>query len=707
MADKLNQPVNDLPSDHLAVEASDPLDMHSLDGQVYTVLKSRIERAIANQKEWWQQGKNLSEFISGEQWAADLKELLSPHNGWIRKTINKMKALRTGILSQVAYQNPKVTGLALRRTADAIGKSTVESTLINYSIFEADFQSQQKKAALDAASYGAGALQLCTNPEKGGIPTVKHRRMCDVVVDPDALTLEDAKWAAYRRTVNIFDARKEFDDKNIVSDQQRAIEAGQKMEGLAPAPEDETIEVWEVWCRADAIGFMDAVEQSARNKRKDESRLKGKDAPAFNRYLSEEGNRVFQLTLHHPKLLTDEPWPFILDNDMLPVWLVYLEEDADKLFPASVLQPAMGLQRAINTVFTCITTQAYTQARIKYAGDKQLLQDPKVMQGIRSAEVGTVVGVDGGSVGLTKIDFGQLNIAVIQLLKETDNFFNQITGYNEMFGGMQGARSAAEAVIREDRAQVNSSSMRQAFETGLKRILRGMSQIAKSTLSAKRVADLVGREEMGYVNPQTGAIDEDDTKNTLCVNWPYDDAKPEEIRRENFIELVVNSTRRANPQQEAQDLRGLIQDIIGLVGTYTQQGYRINKIRMARKLNYVFSRVLQAMGVADYKQMEITPEDLEIDDRLMPRGQTEAQMMDKFKQQQGQEKEAEATSNADAAAEAIAQQAGVPLEVAQTMLAGLTPEMVAALVQEIESSGTMQGGPMPMPMPGAVPGMGV
>lgn len=702
MADSLDKQVDDLPTDHTATEPAPHLDMHRLDGQVYTVLKNRIERAIDAQKEWVKKGILMREFMRGEQWAADLQAVINVKNGWIRKTVNKMKSLRTGIISQVAYQNPKVTALALRRTAETIGKATVESTLINLAIHECDFQSQQKKAAFDATCFGAGALQLCTNPEKAGLPQVKHRRMEDVVVDPDANCLEDAKWIAYRRNVNIFEARREFDDDSLVSDQRRASEAGITPEGIAPAPEDETIEIWEVWCRADAIGFMDADESSARNKAKDKL---GVDAPQFNRYLSEEGNRVFQISLNHNKVLSDEPWPFILDNDMLPIWLVYLEEKEDGILPESVLQPAMGLQRALNTVFTCIATQAYTQARIKYAADKQTLQDETVSKGLKSAEVGTILPTDGGTLGISKVDFGNLNIAVIQLLKETDNFFNQITGYNEMFGGMQGTRSAAEAVIREDRAQTNSSSMRQSFETGLKRVVRGMSQIAKSTMSEKRVADLVGREEMGYINPETGEVDDNDKLNTLCINWPYDDekrTKPEDIRRENFIELVVNSTRRSNPQQEAQDLRALIQDVIGLIGTYTQQGYRINTVTMARKLNYIFSRVLQAMGIADYKQMEIRPEDLSIDDRLMPRGQTEEQMFNKFKQKQAQETEQTNIANADAVAEAIAQQLGVPIEVAQTLMAGLTPEMVTSLVQEIESGGTMQGAPA-MPMPGAVP----
>ena len=702
MANEMDRPVDKLPTDHVPEGSPPELDPHKLGGQILAVLKNRIERAKKAQEKWVKNGLALRDFMDGDQWAADLKAIITVENGWVRKTVNKMKALRTGIISQVAFQSPKTVALPLRRTPSYIGQANVASTLINHSITESNFGTHQRKAALDALAFGAGFLQFTTDPERGGIAGVLHRCAEDVLIDPDATCPEDAKWVAWRSHVNIWAARHEYEQPSMVSDQAHAAEAGEKTEGIAPAPEDETVEVWEVWCRADAINFMDANTNSARNKVVD---ALPDDAPAALKYMTEEGNRVFHVSLRHGEILSDKPWPFILDHDMLPIWPVYLEESTNKVLPESPLKPAMGLQRALNTIFTFLTTQAYTTARIKYAVEKTIAQDEKAMKGLKSAEVGTGIGVDGGGMtGITPINMGQLNIAMIQLLKETNAFFDQITGYNEMFGGMQGARSAAEAVIREDRAQTNTSTMRQAFETGLKRIIRSMWQVSMSTLKAAKVANIVGREEMGYVNPETGEVDDDDAKNTVPINWPYEDFKPADIRRENFIEYVINSTQRSNPQQEAQDLRGLIQDVIGLIGTYTQQGYRIAPVRMARKLNYIYSRVLQTMGIADYKQMEITPEDLSIDDRLMPRGPTEDQMLAKARQQiEGEQKQATEESqaaNVDALAEAIAQQMGVPIEQAQTMLAGLTPEMMTALVQEIESQGTMPGGPMPQPAPG-------
>ena len=691
----LNTKTPELPSDFLSPDEPQPaLDTSVLEGQIYTVLKNRIERAKEAQESWWKAGKALRAFMEGDQWAADLSALMSPENGWIRKTVNKMKSLRTGIVAQVAFDSPKVVALPLRRTPEFIGKATVASTLLNHSIRESNVQLQQKKAALDALAFGAGFMHLCTDPERGGIPGLQWRSSEDVAVDPDAKTIEDAKWVAYRRTVNVFHARKEFDEPSLVSDQQTMKGKGVEVKGIAPAPEDETLELWEVYCRADAIGFADADENNKKNAVKDGV---SKDSPAMLRYVTEAGNRIFQISLTHNKILSDKPWPFILDHDLLPIWPVYLEESTHTILPESVLKPAMGLQRALNTVYSFIVTQAYTISKIKFSADKQVVQDEKVMKGLKSAEVGSILPVDGGMLGIQQINMGQLSIAMIQLLNQTDQFFNQITGYMEMFGGMEGARSATEAGIREERAQTNTSTMRQAFENGLKRLIRGMWQVAMSTMSAGKVADIVGREEMGYVNAQTGAIDDDDNLNTTPINWPYDNAKPAEIRRENFVAYVINSTRKPNPRQEAQDLRGIMQDLMGLIGSYTQQGYRIAPTRMARKTNYVFSRILQAMGVIDFKQMEILPEDLSIDDRLMPRGPTEEQMLAKFEGQQQEQAQEAAVGNTEAVAEALAQQTGMPLEVAQTMLAGLSPEQVTALTQVIEQGGSMQGGPQ-MPM---------
>jgi hypothetical protein len=682
MTENLNEKVDSLPSDALEQgEAAPDLDMHVLDGQIYTVLRNRIQRAMKKQQPWWDAGRARREFMDGKQWEADLAALLSPKNGWIRKVVNKMRALRTGLISQIAFQKPRVTALPLRRVPDFIGKATVASTLINHSIRETGFASHQKKAALEAMAFGAGALRLCTNPEKGGIAGVEHVCIEDVVFDPDAKTIEDAKWVAYRFPLNIFVARKEYNCESLLSDRQHAKANGADVSKDEIAPEDETVEIWEIWCRADAINFADAEENSERNKVKDSLTDK---APAMLKYLTEEGNRVFHISLNHNKILKDEPWPFILDNDMLPIWPMYLEESPHCLLPESVLEPAVGLQRALNTQLTFLITQAYVTARIKFSADKGTLADPQVQKGLKSAEVGTIVGTEGGQLGINPINLGGLNLAMLELFKQVDYQFNQITGYAEMFGGMQGTRSAAEAVIREDRAQTNSSTMRVAFETGLERLIRGMWQISMSTLSHKKVADIVGREEMGYVNSE-GVVDADEEKNIVPINWPYDKATPAEIRRENFIEYVVNSTRRSNPQQEVQDLNTLMQNLIGLIGTYTQQGYRISPVRMARKLNYILSRILQAMGMADYKQMEITPEDLSIDDRLMPRGQTEEQMLAKLQKQQAEEAEQADVAGIDGITEYMAQSGADPAAV-QAQLAQLTPEMRKVLIQAIEGA---------------------
>lgn len=660
----------------------EPIDIHTLDGQIYTVLKNRVERGKANQKEWWAAGKKIRSFIKGVQWDDDSKAMFSPENGWIRKNLNKMKALETGLLSQVAFQSPKVAALPLRRNPSHIGAANVDSTLINHSLKEGGFDASQKRMAKDALHFGAGFGQVGTNPEKGGIPTILWRAATDVVVDPDAVCIEDAKWIARRETLNVHAARKKFDDLSIVSDQQhdRENNPNHKPEGIAKAPEDETIEVWEIWCRADAINFMDASEADARNKVKDSL---PDDAPAFLKHLTENGNRVFRISLNHPKLLSDAPWPFVIDNDMLPIWPVYLDLDTEEVLPPSPLLPAQELQRSLNTAYTFLMTQAYTTARIKFVGDKAQLSQENVTAKLKSPMVGDLIGIEGGMLNIQPLNFGPLNNAMVQVYKESDNQFVMITGFNEIFGGMQGTRSATEASIRESRAQTNSSTMRAAFEIGLDRMTRAMDQIAHSTLKADKVADIVGREEMGYVNPETGLVDDDEKLNKKAVNWD-DDMTPEEIRRENRIELVINSTRRVNQEQVVTDMRNLITDLMGLVSAYTQQGYRINKTRMARKINYVFSRLLQAMGLPDFKQIEVLPEDLEIDDRLMPRGKTEQQLLQQFEERKAQEAQEADQGNVEGITEFFTQFQGMPPEVIQEQLAQLTPEMRASLVQMLE-----------------------
>lgn len=663
----------------------EPLDLLRLDGQIYSVLKSRIERACKHQQDWWDKGLATRKFIKGDQWAADLAKIFTGENGWIRKSVNKMKALETGLISQIAFQQPKNTALPLGRLPSAIGAANVETALINLAYTECDFDTQQMKIAKDALHFGAGFGQVGTNAEKSGLTQVLWRPAEDVVFDPDAKEVESATWCARRFKMNVHAARKKYNDKSIVSEQEsNRLNSKKDDRDKLPqvAPEDETVEIWEVWCRADALEFMDAKEYDARNKAKDNV---NDDAPEFLKYLSKNGNRMFHVCLNHPKLLKDSKWPFIIDNNLLPIWPCYLEVDTETILPPSALEAAKGLQRAMNTIFTFLTTQAYVTARIKFVGDKSQLANEEVKNRIDSPIVGDLVGVEGGHLNLQPLNLGNLNTAMTQLFKMTVDQFDTVTGFNEIFGGMQGTRSAAEAVIRDSRAQTNSSMMRATFMAGIKRINRMMLQVAHSTLKADKVALFVGREEMGYINPETGAVDADDRKNTLAVNWD-DKMTPEQIRRENRIEIVTNSTQRTNPQQEVSDMRLLVQDLTGLISVYTQQGYRINQTRMARKLNYVFGRLLQALGIADYKQMEVTPEDLSIDDRLMPRGQTEEQMFAKFKQKEDERREMEDADNAGGLAAFLESVQGMSPEEAQTLVAQISPEQRVALVQALQGS---------------------
>lgn len=691
----------DLPSavtrivNQTAADASNPHgvppdhDPNRLDSQIYTVLKNRIDRGVVKQTPWWENGLKMRGFINGNQWSADFKKVINRKNGWIRKSINKMKALQTGLLSQVAFQQPKIVGMPTKRGPAAIGEANVDSTLMNYGIVECDFETQQMKIALDAFHFGAGSAQVGTNKEKSGITNVLWRPAEDVVYDPDAKSIEDAKWVARRENVNIHVARHRFNAPYLVSDQTRTGLAlatvtppkADEAKQIKPAPEDETIEIWEVWCRADSLSFMDASERSARNRAKD---MVGDKSPEFLKYLSKEGNRVFHLSLNNEGILSDKRWPFVIDTNILPIMPIYLEVSTDGILPNSPLESARGLQKAINTTYTFLVTQAYVAARIKFVGEKSQLAQANVKEALTSPIVGDLIGVEGGHLNLQALKFGEVNNTILQTFKLTNEQFNEVTGFDEIFGGLQGARSATEAGIREARAQTNSSMMRAAFESGLRRVFRAKIQIARSTLTAEQVADFIGREELGYVNPETGVVDDDDSKNTVATYWD-DKMKPEIIRRENRIEMVVNSTRRVNPQTEVQDMRFLVQDLIGLIGLYTQQGYRLNKTRMARKVNYVFSRLLRAMGIPDFKQVEVTAEDLEIDDRLMPRGQTEVQMFAKF-QESLQKKAAESDGeNADALVAFFEAVVGGNAEEAQAQVAQLSPEQRQGLVQALQA----------------------
>ena len=692
-----------------ATTASEPKKEMS----VYRILKSRLDRAMHNQRDWLRDGEQVERFVYGSQWGSEIAAQLSPENGWIRRSLNKMKPLATGIISQVAFQNPQAMALPLRRESSFIQKATVDATYLNRCIEEARFDKHQRMAAKDALFFGNGYLEVGTDPHKENISTVAHRKVGDVYFDPDATCYEDAQWVAVRQTMNLHTARKVYNAPELtparnaetdnveagsgrpnseVSNSTLSQTAGSEFASgteKTPAVEDVRITVWRIWLRQEALDFSAEVTV-------DKDDVEGDDR--LRKMLKDEGNRVITITedlmTGTDGILSNKPWPFVIEKNHLPVSIITLSDQSGRLFNQSELEPLVKLQQTLNMCYSFLLTEAYCTAKIKFIADESVISmQDQVSELIRSNEVGNVVGVPGGAMNMQKLELGSLNQAMLQLLELTNREFDEISGFQEIFGGLQGARSATEASIREGRSQTLSSDMRQSFERCIAQVMRHMLQIAYSTADTNTVANWVGREEMGFVDRSTGEplapdASMDDMKKAMSMYW-NEKMSATEIRRENNIMLVPGSTRRVNPDREIQDLIQVLTLQQQLYSTYQQQGYRIKPEPLVRKMNYIQKRLLKAIGLVDFKQIEITADDVQFEPAMIGQDPTAQinQAREDGRQEMVDEQQASEEEIVAALTELFMAQRGLTEEQAQAEVAKLSAAERQALFTALNERG--------------------
>ncbi|MBK8583435.1 MAG: hypothetical protein IPL86_16960 [Flavobacteriales bacterium] len=679
-------------------------DREKWEADIYRVLLSRLNRSEKVMRPWIERGKALESFIANMTGNPDVENLLSVGNNWIRAKVNKMKPLAQGILSNVAFKAPQVVALPLRRSAEFVNIANVEGTYANRCLEEARFDRQQRMAAQDIILYGAGFIEEGTDPAKENIPTARHRRVADVRVDTQAQTPEEQTWVAFRQIMSLEKAKRVYDYEKLTESSDAMHDGtsdgsgtdsgrdGVKTDFGEIEPEDKKVTLWRFYLLKESLDF--AAELTAKYGKGSS----GDESP-LEKLLEEEGNRVVVISEDCPgKILSNQPWPFFLDKDHLPYTILTFEDCPGRLLPESPLTTVRDQQLTLNNVYTFLVTQAFTLSKIKFVGDKgQIANDAGVMEKINSPIVGDVIGVEGGHVMLKALELGQLNTSMIQLFNMTNQLFDEISGFREMFGGMEGARSATEAGIREGRAQTLSSDNRQIFERGIREVLRKMMQIAYSTSKKELVAKYVGREELGFMPKDAEAQGQDagklSPKQTIARYW-NEDMTPEEIRRENNVMLVPGSTKRVNTDKETQDLSTSMVMVRDLMMLYQQNGYRIAPEVLSRKLNYALSRILRSVGMYDYKQFEITAQDLNLEPALLGNDMSagvQAKMAQAEGEKAGREAAGELSEEKDAAnAEAISawfQAQGEEENVANTRVAKMTPQQRALLVEVIEQGG--------------------
>jgi len=579
----------------------------------------RIDRAEKLQKGWLKEGDKINKYIEGDQWPTEEEDTQNPDVTWSKTTANRMSPLMHGYMASLLFRQPNVVGRPTRGGPGFAERAQLDAALLNYIGRETNIQQEFHLGIQDGVKTGVGWWETLVDKERG-IPRAYWRNVHDVVVDPDAdTTLESAAWVAVRETMNIDDARKEFDDKTLMPNAKSRADhdpVNTRATSVGPAkdaPQDEKncledkIIIYRVWVRGDKPDISDDADITAgpQGRMLILADNRGDDGP-----------------------IKDEPWPFVLDHDAFPLVLVRPQLVSGRLLSYSPLKAGYMLQRHINWATTYIATQMRRTSQRKHLIPKELIGEDE-LEKMMSPEADEVIRTNGALAmnPMHTIDFGSLSNAPMEGLNTFNSQFNDVTGFNEIFGGVRSARSATEASIRDERAQTLVNLMRENTEWAMTKVYRQLLQIAWWTMDADEVAELVGDEKMVFhypvnvpvVDPMTGqpAVDpmsgqpmtQQEMKTIKLWN---DEMTPEEIRREVDIMIEPGSTRKVNRDQEIADTGALLDRALSIIGQFASLGLRVDPQALLTYVNWFMEKMAKATGHADFEQVAIPPEALSL-----------------------------------------------------------------------------------------------
>ncbi len=513
---------------------------------IHAMWKKRLEKAHSVQLPWWTAGQRMHKFIEGDQWV-DSEDLITPDLKWSVTTNNRMWPLVQGYLSTLVHQRPNVTAKPVHDGEAARQRAKVNSKFMNYVLRETRYEEHTRNTVRDAITYGVGFKEQTIDRERGDIPTSRWVSAEDVLVDPNANTvISSVGWIARKYTLQ---PSKGLGEDGGGTD--KKVSTGKKAsEHIGGGDEDEMITLYRIYMRGDDPTEDDDAQPNSKNNKSSSKGSDGEVDPirsAVQKHIEKSGNRVITLSIDHPELLDERPWPFVLDHDEFPITPFRVHSVPGAFLTHSVLKPLVPLQKQLNWATTFLITRMRNSSQRKWVIDKSRFQGgEEEIEKLTSRNDDEVIKTAGRMQdAVYPLEMDALPTSILQMLPILQDQFDAISGFQELFGPMKSARSATEADIRDQRAQTNSALMLQSIEVGMLEDIRHMMQMAFSFTPLKRLMKIVGPEELvAETDPLTGQI--------ATIYWNLD-MTPEEIRSEVDILLEPGSTRRVNRDQEVND----------------------------------------------------------------------------------------------------------------------------------------------------------
>ncbi len=375
------------------------------------------------------------------------------------------------------------------------------------------------------------------------------------------------------------------------------------------------------------------------------------------------------------KFIASKPWPFPTDAGECPAEPLRITSDNRDFFPFSIYQPGHSLQVAANWALRYYNTDLFNSARrvVVYTNGK--IDEKALNKALYGDDNLLAIKSSGGVVGnkfFEVQDFGQPNSALKEGLPMNLGQYRDATGLDALDMEARSNRTATDAAILNQGAQVRIGFMADQVELTIRNVMRKALQCARWNMTANDVARWVSEDLLSFYNvalterTTETQVDFDGTELEFPVDKPTgeiirvsrlwnDNVKdPGAIRDEIGISIEPRSVRFVDPNTQIEDLQLMIAKTAEfhkrMVDAQTPQ----EKMQIAKQSNVAMRMLGELLNLPHWQDLLLNLEEILAIPPAAEQGQAQASLMAAARPQ------GPVTPQATGAAGRVAGAAGVP-----------------------------------------------
>ena len=435
-----------------------------------------------------------------------------------RTSVNKAAQLVSVMTPRLQHKSPTRTLISRTQDGVMLALAKVLEKCLSYTPDEAALSRENKRAVIDALLRGRGFLRVGWDNQYGVITSwwVPSNR---VILDPDAETVEDAKWVAIEGYEPVWEIKRRLKESGVErwrwKDLKGNCTSDVEKDNVALRDEDD-------WGIENQQEVEDSFSNNGTNhmvrffeiySKQGHGLVRGKNAPDQYKHYDDSKDYVrIVVAPGHDFPLEEGPWdmPFYLDACCGPLVPLDLVETIDQLWPDSVFAQALPHAKAIDLLTTDALEAAWVHTRDIFFTTAGSL-DERAREQVGSGGLAEVVEVKPQTPGeadirriMHRFDTGVLTPEVREERQFHIQQFEQITGMTAPVhgGGSSGGieRSATASQLQFDSSMTRLDGMKADVEDWATKSAR-MEALAWRTsevVDVDTVQKIVGDEFLGF-----------------------------------------------------------------------------------------------------------------------------------------------------------------------------------------------------------------